>query len=209
VEILERIDTISKALGFITKLSQLEMAIDFFGPIYALRQFFVDHLFLKHHRSECRVVGNGLDSTFYIGDTRTGAKAVRLYPKDIGEREILRLELVLNRPLVRNLGVELPLKNINHVDPSKFLCFKKLNKEKLVNHMIWRHKEKTNRQARRGTLQVRLFENWASIGGPLMQQVIRIKRSQYGRNYGRFFEDMEDCNETFYDLVENQSFLQW
>ena len=45
-------------LEFDSKLSLIEMAIDFAGPIYDLQYFFFDHLFLKRHQFDYRFVGH-------------------------------------------------------------------------------------------------------------------------------------------------------
>lgn len=179
------------------KPSQIELALDF--PFSDdLQRFFLDHLFLKYHKKRCRFIKSKEEEgfTYYIEDTRGQAKAVRMYRKQVNT---LRLELVLNRPFIKRLGLKLPLDTLSQLPFSTIFCFKELNLEKLSNYKA------TDRFGRRINLAGRInLEDidWPVQGRPLMDQVARIKK--YSKHPERFFEDMEECSEAFYKLIRSK-----
>lgn len=177
IETVDDIDALLNSLGFETKISQIEMAIDFYTHIEILKKFFSDHLFLPYHRKGCCTFGDD-QPTYYIGDTRKQSKAIRLYPKPIDGREALRLELVLNRPTIEKLGLALPLDNIAKIDLTKFLCFKQLNKEKLFNSMLPKYKQyfskKDSNSSLRGKVRLSVERSWIIRAPTLIKKVVPL-----------------------------------
>jgi hypothetical protein len=88
-------DTICNSIGFETKLSHVEVTLDFSPYKREIHEFIWKHLFLKYN-SGGSCFYNGEFSTFYIGHKRKNSKSVILYQKKIEGITVLRLELRLN-----------------------------------------------------------------------------------------------------------------
>ena len=206
-EFLKWMDSGFKSLRLKTILSQMEIAIDFLGRNMPLYTALVSFLYLRHSKGQCRLKGEDFKKTFYIGDTRKDSKAIRLYHKEIDGQKNLRLELVLNRRSIKRLGLELPLEGFDHAILSDFICFKKFNQTKFFNHLKWKSRNKIKRLEGKKTVRT-LFSVLNDIAGshatiPVVDAKTKLKKRNL--QYHRFFEDMDEWNEAFRDLLSRMS----
>lgn len=211
------IKSVLTSLNLISKLSQIEFTIDFFGPdLYLLKEFYENHVFLKHHQASCCTYRNKNDNTytFYVGDTRKDSKAIRLYPKIIDGHEVLRLELVVNRRFIKSQNWD--FSSLETLDTSiftKFISFRFFNRVKFFGHIIYKRKEKIKarikkNENRSASVYMSLLREKADKEGPLMQIVEHVKHGPYCKNnYGRFFGDLNECEDAFYNLIADKFFL--
>lgn len=123
-EAIHYLDSLCNSFGFITSLSQIELALDF--PYeFEFQEFFWKHLFVKRNRGDSRFCAKDIEKSFYSGHKAKNSKIMIVYSKMMIDGEkVLRLELILNRPIIKRLGLDSRLENIGNIDLSKFFCFK-------------------------------------------------------------------------------------
>ena len=207
---------------FTTTLSYVELAIDYSPPVSMLKEYFSRNLVLKNHRGSCQFVDGSTGKnkkdkpviiyskdvddgdSFYIGHKKKNSKSIVLYPKEIDDDNVLRLEFRLKRNFLKRIGVELDcFININNIDLSKLVSFKKLNHDKLIKYIEWKLK-KVNGNDRQLIKEVRKF---TKIGNVAMKQIKYLKQNGYKSNYQRFFEDITDVNDAFYGRLKGAKFI--
>ncbi len=215
--ILRLFDAFFRQVSVFPKINQVEIAFDFFTKSpFLLNEFLDMHLFLKYQRRESFTI----KTTFYSTDVRTSSKGTRTYPKKINSRSVVRLELVLNRRLIKKLRLEWPLKSLESMDFSKYFSFKFLDLQRLTNYLI-----KSIKVERKGLdkdddmedqLLMRQIESWVSSTfmreftwkEKLMKHVEILKSKDQGiDNYGRFLQDMEDFNLKFKEAISGKRFI--
>jgi len=220
-EIVEWFDSVLNGFGYVTKMKQIEITVDFYDYTVPLQEFFYDHLFLSYCRSKpCFNKGKEpargfegeilLDSTFYIGHRNKNTKTIKIYRKEVNDHKILRLELLLNRQRIKALGLELPLERINYFDLTKVISFRALDRRKLLAYMTWKNRFKLEKKSELSCkCYIAYLNAWIfNLGDTLMEQVLNVKKSPYGgSNYSRFFPFMEEFNQAFSEKLENRDFL--
>ncbi|MBW2365482.1 MAG: hypothetical protein JRF25_10560 [Deltaproteobacteria bacterium] len=129
-------------LQILPKVSKAEFAFDYYtdSPSWLLEEI-AKHLFLSHNREE----GFSFKTSFYTNDIRSSSKGIRCYlgPKN-KKKEFVRLELQLNRSVIRKLNIEFPLykSDLNKIDFLKLFCFRQIDWDKLVKNYVYRSKNK-------------------------------------------------------------------
>ena len=124
--VLNLLDSLCNSLGFVTKVSQVELAIDF-PYTRKLKRFFNKYLYLKFNRGNPCVVGKGDKKSCYSGNKAKNSKTTIVYQKIINGTNHLRLELILNRRIIKRLNLDLRMEVVNNLDLSQFVCFRKFS----------------------------------------------------------------------------------
>jgi len=200
------------------KVSQIELAFDFFTPnVMDLAGFLESHLFLKNQRTK----SFRFKTTFYLNNGRKSSKGQKIYVKKLDNtgEEFVRVELTLRRPLIRRLGLDFP-PAVEDLALLRFFEFRRFNEEPLRDHLIWRNRDLIARIEQRrpgfGSLVESQTHSWVDCSfhteygdpKPLMEisEVLKSNK-EYLPNYSRFLEPMEALNREFIDLMANQRFL--
>jgi hypothetical protein len=216
-------DTICNSLGFITTLSQVELTIDFSPYEYGLQEFLWNHLFLKHHGGNVSfvgdkkslvgnkesLVGDDFPNTFYLGHKAKNSKSVIVYDKKVNDLNVLRLEFRLNRSFLKRRELELDtFENINNIDLSNLISFKRINRGKLSKHLQWRHKKQILRLGKEYKgMYVRQLMYSLGDERSVANMIACMKRSPYKNNCQRFLEDMPEANEAFFKRLKGAKFI--
>lgn len=216
-ELLSSLDSFFRYHGIMPKVSEIELTFDFFtADILGLYKFLKAHLFQKHSRTKFDNIE--YHTTFYTDDrrkTKTKAGIVYLRPK-IGKKEYVRMEFVLKRPLIRRLGLELTLRNIDSLRIDRFFTFIYLNKLRIFNYLVWKHRQqiKEAEERRKGSGSLLKFHILSYLSGmvdeeeTLMSNVWELKsEKELVPNYSRFLEPLHDVNRVFFEKASNQKFI--
>jgi hypothetical protein len=201
-------DTICNSIGFETKLSHVEVTLDFSPYKYEIHEFFWKHLFLKYN-SGGSCFYDGEFSTFYIGHKRKNSKSVILYQKIIEGINILRLELRLNRAYIKKLDLALDcFEKINDINLSDLISFRELNHEKLLKHLMWKHKSKLLKfdDIDRCLLINQLSQVPSAYGG-VVDEMSYMKKIRYLNNPQRFFDNMTEVNNELFGRLKKIKFI--
>jgi len=201
-------DTICNSIGFVTSLSHVEVTLDFSPYKYEIHELLWKHLFLKNHRGSS-YFNDGEFSPFYIGHKRKNSKSIILYQKPLDDINVLRLEFRLNRKFIRKLGLELDcFEKINDINLPDLISFKELNRERLLKHLIWKHKSRLSEydEDDRDLLigQLSRFPN-AYVG--VVAETSYMKKIPYINNRQRFFDDIPEVNEALFGRLKNVKFI--
>ncbi len=201
-------DVICNSFGFTTKLSYVELAIDYSPFDYFFKEYLCCNMFLKHHRGTCCVVGGEFGS-FYIGNKSKNSKSVILYSKEIDNDKVLRKEFRLNRAFLKRIELELDcFEKINDIDLSRLVSFKQLNREKLLKHLIWKNRLKLSEYNDDDkSLLIRQLGHIPSTANIVMDQISCMKIIPYINNSQRFFEDMAEVNNAFFRRLNGTKFI--
>ncbi len=201
-------DTICNSIGFETKLSHVELTLDFSPYKFEIHEFFWKHLFLKYN-SGGSCFYKGEYSTFYIGHKRKNSKSIILYQKKIEGISTLRLELRLNRSYIKKLGLELDcFENINDINLSDLISFKELNRDKLLKHLMWKHKSKLLKfDDIDSCLLINQLKQIPSVYGGVVDEMSYMKKIRYLNNCQRFFDDMTEANNAFFGRLKKVKFI--
>lgn len=154
---LKGLQLLKKLEGLISgkvTISHIELALDFFPKSESLREFFQKYLFVKYQQQpDQKFIRSDNGMTSYIGNKKKHSKSLIIYDKTIDnendskeDKDILRLELRLNRRAIKNLKLKLLPASFKNFDMTKFV---QLRKWDLVKFMEWRYrnfKELTFRQ---------------------------------------------------------------
>ncbi len=145
-EILSLLDSFFKYHSIDVKVSEIELTYDFYTDYrHKLFEFLKSHLFLKNV-----IVKPNSDytTTFYTHDStddkgKLASKKMKVYLKELelNGKRVVRMELTMKRNIIRKLGLDFPLTNIDSVDLSKFFSFKVINEQKLTNYIYWKNKK--------------------------------------------------------------------
>ncbi len=208
-EILHTLDALFNSFGFVNKVSQIELALDF--PYkYKLHEFFWKHLFVRHNRGNPVFCGKGSEKSFYSGHKAKNCKTSIVYPKVIDEKKVLRLEVILNRSIIERLGLNIRMENINNIDLSEFLCFKEWNYDRFRKYLKWKNRillSEINPSS--PSLYMRTLIG-AKLRGDEVRYVMPAIQCLKERGYSRpqiFFEDIQEVNNAFFNLLRNKKFL--
>jgi len=209
IKTIDWFDAICNSLGILTTLSHVELTIDFSPYEYGLQEFLQNHLFLKYNSGNIRFVGDDVFKSFYIGYRAKNSKSVIVYDKNVNDLNVLRLEFRLNRSFLKRHELELDcFDNINNIDLSSLISFKRINRGKLSKHLQWRHKEQILRLGKgwRG-VYVRQLMSYLGYERSVANQIACMKGSPYKNNCQRFLEDMPEANEALFGRLKNLKFI--
>jgi hypothetical protein len=212
-EMMTQLDYIFRRSGIYPLVSKIELAWDFSCvSVWDLLEFLRRHLFLKYQRNPAK----RFKSTFYTNDLRRSVKGVRLYPRPIDSeyKDVVRLELEIHRPKIRELKIPFPVRFGDlDLDFSKFFEFRKMDWSRLIAYIVkknWKHIGRINStRPGCGDLILRQIESscttWADM--PLMSTVEDLRTKPYGiKNFSRFFVPMNDLNALIEDSAVRQRF---
>jgi len=216
-EFLDLLHSFFKFHNVSHKLSKLELTFDFItDEIYKLKEFLKSHLFMKQQRSE----SGSCKTTFYANNLRRSVRGMRVYPKL--EKCCVRMELVMNGPLLRRLNITFPLDSIDQLDLRRFFTFMLLDQEHLRKYLIRCNRkqisesESDQRMPGMGRdLIMCLISSWIrsavedDYGEASMMKQVEILKSERGvPNYSRFLLPHEELQREFEKQVYGQTFLK-
>ena len=163
---------------------------------------------MKYNSGDSRFF-DGEFGSFYIGHKAKNSKSLILYPKKIDNNNILRLEFRFNRAFLKRIGVELDcFENINDIDLSRLVSFKQLNREKLLKHLIWKHKSRLLEYDEDDKdLLLRQLEQIPSAYSGVASESAYMKKIPYINNCQRFFEDIPEVNNAFFERLNGVRFI--
>jgi len=213
-EFLELVGVVFKSLDVLPKISCIELAFDFYtvdsSELLYLEDFIKNHLFLRYQRKP----SFKYKGTYYTTNLRQAAKGTRLYAKRIGEELALRLELVLHRTVVGDLGLEWPLEDIDSlIDLNRFFDFRVLDEARLGNYLVKQCKQYLRDSTKEADHQdadaIGRTIRAALLSGEdaLMARLERLRRSPQISTYHRFLCPMNDFNRDFSEAVARQPFI--
>ncbi|MHC4269859.1 MAG: hypothetical protein ACYSTS_15520 [Planctomycetota bacterium] len=208
IDTIDWFDGVCNSFNISTTLSNVELTIDFSPYKCELHEFFWKHLILKYYSGGSCFVGSEFGS-FYVGNKNKNSKSVILYPKKIDNKQVLRLEFRLKRTFLERIGVSLDcFENINSIDLSRFVSFKRLNREKLLNHLIWKHKLRLSTYDEDDKdLFIHQLGQIPSAYGGVVDEIAYMKKIPYINNCQRFFEDIPEVNEAFFARLKGARFI--
>jgi hypothetical protein len=192
--------------------SVVEVSFDFYGKhLYNLMDFFHSHLFVRYQKS----IPRRFKTTSYPEDCRSKVKGMRIYWKtDDGDRRFLRVELVLKRRVLKRMGLEFPLANIDEVNWLRFFNFQQLDVEALREYFIWLQREEIVEEAKKpkrgkGSFIVCHVDSAIDVleEMSLVERVRFIRKSLHGRNYYRFLKPLDRINDQFIEMVTEKRFI--
>ena len=212
-QILTMFDSFFRDHYISPKVTEVELTFDLFTEdAVGLREWFNQHLFMKYNRMD---FDSGYITTFYLGNIReTKSKGIRVYlkPKK-GQKKYVRFELVLKRNVIRSLGLENTLSNIDSLDLNRFFDFKMLDENKIINHVLWKNRNQIARleKRRKGSgslLERQIMENF--IYGSFRQEELKEKIKMLKGDVSqcnRFLLSLDDFNAEFLKMASAQNFL--
>ena len=209
IKTIDWFDAICNSLCFLTTLSHVELAIDFSPYEYGLQEFLWNHLFLKYNSGNVSFVGDDVFKSLYIGHKAKNSKSVIVYDREVNDLNLLRLEFRLNRSFLKRHELELDcFENVNNIELSSLISFRRINRGKLSKFLQWRHKEQILRlgEGWRG-VYVRQLMSYLGYERSVANQIVCMKESPYKNNYRRFLEDMPEANEAFFERLKNLKFI--
>ena len=175
-----------------------------------MERFIRKHIFLKYARTD----SFDIKTTWYAGDIRRSVKGIRNYARFIDKRQIVRLELVLKRKKIKDLGIHPTLSNLHKLDLERFFDFRELDRGKLLKSYLWWSRKKYKKLGRDRTVKGRLMKNTISAiiankGEKVMEYVQVLKQQpRYKKRYGRFILKLDDFNKLFFSKVKGRSWLE-
>jgi hypothetical protein len=212
-EVMSLLDDFFRNHGFFPKVSQIELSFDFITRFPALLEEFLRvHLHLRYQRSK----SFQYEGTYYTTNVRKATKGNRLYQKRIDGRTVVRLELRLNRRCVRRAGLVWPLDEVEGLDLTRFFFFKKIRKEALTEHLIWKERDAIQAAEGRllgsGNIVRSTISSWVDsvmyYRRKCMERVEVLKDPAKGvPNYYRFLEPLNEFNQLFLQMVKSQRFI--
>lgn len=204
--IINLLDSLCNSFGFVTKVSHIELTVDFdYCP--KLHKFFQKYLFLKRNRGTSCFEGIGITKSYYSGHKAKNSKTTIVYQKFIDGANRLRFELRLSRKVIKGLNLDLRLDGVNNIDLRQFFCFRKFNREKFIKYREGKHKAKLAEMSPlTKSLYLRLLRD-VELAPYVMLLISHLKQKGY-LHPQRFLEDMPKTNREFYKLVQGKQFLR-
>lgn len=178
----------------------VEIALDIqcnFHHSYLFFEHIANHLFLPHQR---QAAGSYRGLTYYSTNVRRAAKGHRVYQKNIDGKWVIRLELVMNRPVLKRLRVNLTNAHtaLSALDLTPFIQFKTINIDGLGNFIVKRRQPNKHRAIRQGLMLAQLQSYLTVNGQELMPQVEQLKKLGSGLNLSRFVVRDEAFEQAFF-----------
>jgi hypothetical protein len=216
-ELLSSLDSFFKHHGLLPKVSQIELTMDLLtDDIVGLYEFLQSHLFMKNGRT---ILEKEYMTTFYLNNIRKSkSKGMKVYlnPKK-GPKKSVRMEITLKRQLIKRLGLDITLNNVDSLDLKRFFDFRLLDDKSLLRHLIWQsrfHIERLEKKRTgRGNLVKRLIHDYLHtiIFGhekELMRKTRGLKlEKDMVRQYNRFLKPLNDFNDSFFKMLSQSSFI--
>ncbi|MGD0021708.1 MAG: hypothetical protein ABSC54_05335 [Smithellaceae bacterium] len=215
-ELLSILDSFFKYNSIKITVSVIEMTFDFStDDRIKFIEFMKSHLVLKHTRAKAN---SGYRTTFYTNDIRTSAKGMRVYDDAFkgNDKKMVRMELVLNRAVIRKLGLEFPLSSIDLVDLSKFFSFKVINEKRIKDYLFWKHRKRIAAAEERRKGMGSLFKAHLNshlscilVKESLMENLDNLKsEKRMIPNYSRFIEPLDWFNSDFLERASSDNFIK-
>jgi hypothetical protein len=227
-EIIDLLNSFCGRFSVLPKISQLEIAFDFltYDPVLLI-DILKKHLFVRYRRGK----SFSIKSTSYSGDLRKSSKGTRTYPKNVNVQNVVRLELVLNRRVIKGLRLDISLMPIDKIDFRKYFSFKELELGRIIAYFIRANREEIekldNMDGVSGQLLIRTIESWVKTivfkdtknenkliepidfyDQKLMKQVDNIKLKEKGiYNYSRFLKNHIVLNQRFQEALAGKTIL--
>ena len=215
LEILELFNKFFNYHNVDYRIKQIEIAFDFVtDDLLGLKDFLDNHLFLKYQHSTYPSLMYKDTFTYYTSNHRKATKGTTTYIKDIDGKYIVRLELILNRQILRKTGLKLPLDSIDSMDWSKYFTFKYIDSKNLIKYLKWSQREAIKQTYSRSQLSGKLLEKTIDIWAKtitsyhFMYQVETLKHKEKGiDNYSRFMKEHGYFIFKFIKELEGKSFI--
>jgi hypothetical protein len=210
-EILDLLSSSLRYRGLDPQLYELELPFDFFSnDNVSLRGFLENHLIERNQKKD----SFRYKDSYYTTDIRECWKGIRVYSQKFQNNRV-RMELVLHRPIIRQLGLDLTLTNIDSVDFSKFFYFGTLRENDAIDFMVKKYGGEINqsnpRRNKHKGLVRRQLESYIGVKGfdkgTMMGKIEALKKTME-KNYNRFIEPHEEFNKKFFNLASGQKFLK-
>lgn len=219
-ELLNRMDSFFKHLKISPKVSMLELTFDLFpndkADIVNLYEFLQSHLFLKYGR---KINTKKYVTTFYTNNIRhSKAKGMRVYlkPEKNVPKEFVRMELILKRELIKHLGLDITLTNIDSLTLQRFFTFKFINTQAICDYLVWKSRWHIQRMEKRrkgsGNLLKRLIDDFSNNiycrQVTLMEKVhsLKLQRDMVPQ-HNRFLITLDDFSKQFFNRASMESFV--
>lgn len=234
-ELLSLLDGFFRDHGLLPKVSKIELTMDLFAEdIWGLFEFLQSNLHLKYGRT---VLGEKYFTTIYLNNIRGSlSKGMEVYlrPKK-GPKKYVRMEITLKRQLIKHLGLELTLKNIDSLNLQRFFDFRLLDEKSLLRHLIWKSRFQIGKMelSRKGSgnLVKRLIHDYLYgtiryddekptdvkkkpkiIVGlneeELMRKLMGLKQKKdMVDQYNRFLKPLDDLTDNFFQMLSQGSFI--
>jgi len=195
-------------------LKKIELAWDFYVkgiPALEFKEAIQKHLCLRYSRSK----SGKCETTFYTNKIRKSPKGIRLYPKVIDNKDVVRLELELKGKMLKDWKIPFPVtdKSLNH-DYSKMFCFKKIDTEKLMKAEIKKNRHDIAmadiESPQMGQLVLSYIEAYidAVDCDSFMGGLEVLKDKEHGvNNHARFLVPMEKETALINEVIDRQGFL--
>ncbi len=119
------------------------------------------------------------------------------------------MELRLNRAFIRKLDLKLDcFEKINDIDLSGLISFKELNRDKLLKHLMWKHKSKLLKfdDIDRNLFTHQLSQIPSAYGG-VVDEMSYMKKIPYINNRQRFFDNMTEANNALFGRLKKVNFI--
>ena len=196
------------------KLKKIELAWDFYVkgiPAYEFKEAIQKHLCLRYSRRK----SFSIETTFYTNNLRKSSKGIRLYPKKIDGKDVVRLELEMHRSKIRDLKIPFPVteKSLN-VAYTKMFCFKRLDLNKLMNYELKKARHDIAmaniRRPKMGQIILRTIEAYFDHidSDSLMESLEKLKDKDHGvKGYGRFLVPMDKETDLINEVTGRLGFL--
>lgn len=204
-------------------VNRLELTFDFYSNcIVTMQNFLEGHLYVCHRISGKNGEGNfpfrtenGLFSRPMDGLKGHGMK---IYRKNVANRNFVRLELVMGRVPIKKHGYDLRLEGVESLNLSRYFKFMRLDKKKITDFYIRKYStpppppdEEMSDLRRR--LEAGGVIEWEYMNGEVFQdpsllfRLSKLKKMGFP-NYSRFMKPLTDFQETFNAEISKQEFLK-
>jgi hypothetical protein len=201
-------------------LSTIEMTFDFYVDNHERFQHILCvYLYAKNRKTKPLWIKD----TFYTGDmSKAKSTANRLYIKGIAEgKKVVRLELILKQQKIKELGLALPLTDIDQVDIANLLNFMQLDMGKIACYQSSSCKKQIKSYNKKklgyGSLIKRMNLNWLDtcIIRKVREQPSFMEKIQFLKNmksdipsYNRYLIPFYELNNEFFEQIAKQHFLK-
>lgn len=211
-EIMSLLNSTFKYHEISPKVSTIEMSFDFYvDDVDIFQNMLKQHLFMKYQKSNSST-HNGEGNTFYTDNLRKSVKGMRLYKKrfETGQK-VIRLELVLHRPVIQHLGLQFPLCDIDSLNLSKFFYFALLKENAVKKYFLWKNRTKLNQLKQSDPFEAEIIlahvDSWLEYPDSLMGKVEAVRDIIMIKNYSRFIQPLDNFNKEFLNIVSSQKFI--
>jgi len=212
----ETVDYLTKAFickQIKTTLSEIELTFDFFAEdTKKIRDLIVSSLFQYHQRKSSSIyLDDVCGNTFYTTNIRkTRHFGMRVYEKTFPDKtKAARMELVLKADRIRDMGLVLPLDNLDELRLTDFFEFKVFDFGEVLDYI--EHiglEEIPNPHYEAPADPEKWVWTYLLDSESLMQIYEKLKaHSAVFKNYIRFFPCFEEFQEVFESKISGQHFL--